>query len=189
MIAVSLIASLLFGAAFGASRTRPNIVFFLVDDQDVMLNSLDAMQKTRELFTENGLKFYNGFSSTPVCCVSRSSMLLGRYVHNHMAMNNTVSGNCYSDDWISMEEPFAYNNYLHKAGYKTLYSGKYLNNYGKGDDDSGRTYETIPVGWDEWFTLVGDAKFYDYTLSHNGEKEELSVVFFLFGFCCEFAHF
>ena len=125
------------------------------------------MQKTRE----NGLKFYNGFSSTPVCCVSRSSMLLGRYVHNHLARNNTVSGNCYSDDWISAEEQYAYNNYLHKAGYKTYYSGKYLNNYGKGSTGSGRTYSTVPVGWDEWYTLVGDAKFYSYTLSHNGVEE------------------
>jgi len=155
-----------------STTTQPNVILFLIDDQDILLNSLDALSKTQEIFSDGGLQFINGFVSTPVCCVSRSSILTGRYIHNHVTINNTVDGNCYSQAWIDEEEPRSFAAYLKEnADYKVYYSGKYLNNYGKGDDEDGLSYKNIPVGYDEWYTLVGDSQFYDYSLSNNGELE------------------
>jgi len=56
---------------------------------------------------------------------------------------------------------------MQRLNYTTQYSGKYLNNYGQ--DAVGGT-DHVPPGWDDWFGLVGNSKFYNYTVSDNGES-------------------
>ena len=84
----------------GFVNATPNIVMFLTDDQDLVLNGLEPMPKTREWFSD-GQIFENAFVSTPVCCPSRSSLLTGRYQHNTKVVNNSVAGNCYGEEWRS----------------------------------------------------------------------------------------
>ena len=84
----------------GFVNATPNIVMFLTDDQDLVLNGLEPMPKTREWFSD-GQIFENAFVSTPVCCPSRSSLLTGRYQHNTKVVNYSVAGNCYGEEWRS----------------------------------------------------------------------------------------
>uniref|UniRef100_A0A3Q1ID20 N-acetylglucosamine-6-sulfatase n=1 Tax=Anabas testudineus TaxID=64144 RepID=A0A3Q1ID20_ANATE len=51
--------------------------------------------------------------------------------------------------------------YLNKHKYQTFFAGKYLNQYGKKEaGDVGH----VPPGWDQWFALVGNSQYYNYTL-------------------------
>lgn len=71
------------------------------------------------------------FTVTPLCCPSRSSILTGRYPHNHMVRNNSLSGNCSSTEWQKGPETATFPLYLSKQKYQTFFAGKYLNQVGK----------------------------------------------------------
>lgn len=67
------------------------------------------------------------FTTSPLCCPSRSSILTGNYVHNHNAVNNSISGNCNSKAWQDGPEKKTIATYLKAMGYSTFFAGKYLN--------------------------------------------------------------
>lgn len=133
-----------FGLIIICVAKPPNIVLFLMDDQDIMINGMTALPKTMEIFKTNGIEFTNAFASTPVCCVSRGSILTGRYVHNAQIFNNSIFGGCGSKAYIKHDEPYSYASYLNKkANYRTFFSGKYLNLYGRTDE---MPYTHVPQG-------------------------------------------
>jgi len=57
---------------------------------------------------------------------------------------------------------------LQAAGYRTMFAGKYLNQYGAREAGG---VGHVPPGWDWWLGLVGNSKYYNYTLSMNGKAE------------------
>ena len=96
-----------------AASPQPNIFVLLTDDQDDLLNSTIVQPNLLSRVGGQGVRFANGFVNHPVCCVSRSSLLTGRYSHNTHVLNNSAvtgdqpRGNCTSPAWAANLEPRA----------------------------------------------------------------------------------
>ncbi|XP_069693166.1 N-acetylglucosamine-6-sulfatase-like [Periplaneta americana] len=165
---ILLLLSLIVVCRVPECYSGSNIVLIVTDDQDLMLGGLTPMVKTRNLIANMGITFSNAFVTTPICCPSRASILSGQYQHNHHTVNNSVSGGCSSRHWQQHVEPRTWPAQLHEAGYTTFYAGKYLNQYGY--EKTGGV-EHLPPGWDWWIGLVGNSRYYNYTLSVNGTAE------------------
>ena len=125
-----LVALFFISSIFAQESCKSNIVMFITDDQDYVLDGLEPMVKTREWFS-SGQFFENAFVSTPVCCPSRASLLTGRYQHNTHVVNNSEAGNCYGPEWTSqngLEASSTFSSIIKQgANYNTFYAGKYLN--------------------------------------------------------------
>lgn len=84
--------------------------------------------------------------------------MTGSFAHNTKTFNNSKSGGCYGKVWKNHE----FNTFpklLQDAGYETFYAGKYLNEY--------KTSE-IPPGYNQWLGLLGNSRYFNYTLNENG---------------------
>ena len=160
---------------------RPNIIFIFTDDQPY--HTVQYMPTVRDVLMKDGINFENGFSTTPLCCPSRASILTGEYVHNHQVYTNTMplGGAPKFDDTSS------YAVWLKNAGYRTAYLGKYLNDY-----DSLQPYGYVAKGWEEWDVFlgknlhadddVGASQYYlDFSVSENGNVVEYNGEKSIFG--------
>ncbi|XP_076178935.1 N-acetylglucosamine-6-sulfatase isoform X2 [Ptiloglossa arizonensis] len=152
------------------SYSAENIVLILADDLDIFLDGMTPMTNTLDLIGNKGASFSNCFVASPICCPNRASILTGRYQHNHLVVNNSVSGGCNSIKWQNLQEPNTFAAHLkQKMLYTTFYAGKYLNQYGA---DAVGGPDHVPIGWDWWAGLIGNSKYYNYSLSINGTKQK-----------------
>lgn len=64
------------------NEAKPNIVFFLTDDQDKHIDSLEYMPLVQKYIADKGTVYDSHYCTTAICCPSRVSLLTGKHAHN-----------------------------------------------------------------------------------------------------------
>ena len=102
------------------------------------------MPNVRRLLVDKGTTFSNHTITLPTCCPSRVTFLRGQYPHNHKIGYGVRAGE------VSFRRQgharSTVGTWLNKAGYRTGYIGKYLNDF------SADRYS--PPGWDRFYANV-----------------------------------
>ncbi|KXJ88871.1 alkaline-phosphatase-like protein [Microdochium bolleyi] len=106
---------------------RPNIVFVLVDDQDLHLQSMDYLPLIKKHLGDHGTTFSKHFCTTAVCCPSRVSLWTGMLAHNTNVTDVHPPYGGYpkfvrqglGDRYLPV--------WLQQSGYNTYYTGKLFN--------------------------------------------------------------
>ena len=137
------------------SRTRPNIIFILIDDLrwdevDYPFVKIPNIQR----IAREGVRFQNAFVTTPLCSPSRASYLTGQYTHKDGVTDNT-------DHSPRSYELVTFPRLLHDAGYETAFLGKWH----MGVDDNPRP------GIDYWVSVKGQGSYLDPEFNVNGRRE------------------
>jgi len=127
------IAFLLTSSLAYAQTDKPNIVFILIDDQD--MNQIGAYGA--DVYTPNmnrlaaeGIKFNNFYVSSTVCTPSRYSFLTGRYAGNSYSKLYTNQVGENNQGFPSFNVALEADNMnvatmMKSAGYVTGFTGKY----------------------------------------------------------------
>jgi arylsulfatase A-like enzyme len=140
-----------------SATTQPNIVFILTDDQRA--GTMQYMPMTSSIFSTSSVTFTNAFSTTPLCCPARASILSGLWTHNHGVLSNIAPFGAPAFQDVSTLATW-----LDGAGYRTALVGKYLNLY-----DQLTPWPYLPPGWDEWRVFKSPG-YYNYRLVENGTE-------------------
>jgi arylsulfatase A-like enzyme len=122
-----ILGAMALGAIGLTSRTeavqpRPNIIFILTDDQrwDALGCNSNTVIKTPNIdaMARDGVNFKNSFVTTPICCVSRATILTGQYMRTHGIRNFNQP---FSPEQMAMTYPCI----MRRNGYFTGFTGKW----------------------------------------------------------------
>ena len=156
---VVAVAACALPASASAQDARPNVVLVVTDDQTQ--ESVRVMNGVERLLAARGTRFERAFSTFPLCCPSRATLLTGQYAHNHGVIHNAGPTGGYP----RLDHGNALPVWLQRTGYRTIQLGRYLNGYGTAVDGL-----TIPPGWSDWNASV-DPTTFDYSswnMNENG---------------------
>ena len=116
----------------GVAHAKPNFVYILMDDTDLLLGSADAMlHRTKALIADEGATFTQFTTLSPKCTPSRTGQLVGRHYHNVRPSPTTERWKPPPGGGLNettMFEPTALFPMLHSHGYWTSIVGKVHNN-------------------------------------------------------------
>lgn len=142
-------------AASPAGTGRPNLVFVLTDD--MRADDLAHLPITRRLIADQGMEFTDAISPHPLCCPARAQLATGQYAQNNGVQHNRgVHGGFQALD--PEQEASAW---FRDAGYRTAFSGKFLNGYGP--------HDVRPAGWTRWDALTrGTYDYVDFSMTDDG---------------------
>lgn len=149
-------AASLGGSAWGARRSRPNIVVIVVDDMRfdeygagghpyLKTPSIDAL-------AAGGATFRNAYHATPLCSPNRASILTGQYASKHGILDNTSRA-------FASHQLHTFAQELQKADYETAHVGKWH----MGNDPTPRP------GYDYWVSFEGQGRTHDPELYEDGK--------------------
>lgn len=138
--------------SFTSSNRRPNVLVIVTDDQRV--GTLGTMLETREWMVDGGTSYTNAFVTTPLCCPARTSIMTGRFAHNHGVKTNP--------DGYLIDEHTTLQRYLQAGGYRTGLIGKFL---------SGWKLNKDPAYFDEWriMSLEKRSRYYGARWNLDGK--------------------
>jgi arylsulfatase A-like enzyme len=122
----------------------------ITDDQ--RFDSMAVMPKTRSWFGDGGRRYTRAYVTTPLCCPARSSILSGKYAHNHLVTDNT------SEARLRLNVDEIIQKALHDAGYRTAMAGKFLNSW----------VTTDPPPWFDTFALEQKYDYRDPIMNVDG---------------------
>lgn len=132
---------------------RPNIVLVMTDDMTA--SDLAYMPITRRVLAEQGVSFDRALSPHPLCCPARAAILTGQY-----AQNNGVKSNQPPFDYAALEPGTALPVWLHRAGYLTGFTGKYLNGFS--------SHGPRQPGWDYWDpSMMNQYAYQPFAMAEN----------------------
>lgn len=148
------------------SRTHPNILMILSDDQGAWAMGCagnDEIQTpTLDALAAEGTRLENFFCASPVCSPARASLMTGQPPSRHGVHDylHGLEAGPEAPDFLSGQPLFT--DELATAGYYMGLSGKWH----LGANDEARH------GFDHWYALEGGGSPYDRaTMYRNGEKE------------------
>ncbi len=135
-------------------HAKPNIVLVLMDDFSVdLLPTLAAAAQMER----RGASYAHAFTVDSMCCVSRASLMTGQYPHQTGVLTNIsgATGLGGYPAWVAGGNPQrSVNVALQRAGWRTGFVGKYLNEY---EWNPGWPTPDLPPGWDQFQALFGSA--------------------------------
>ena len=110
-----------------ASPSRPNVLYIMTDQQ--RYDSLSSVGRTAcrtphlDQLAGEGIRFDNAYTVCALCSPARTSMLTGRYPHNHRMWNNNDMMQWAIRDLADEERMISQD--LVEMGYNCGYSGKW----------------------------------------------------------------
>lgn len=143
------LGGLLAGPGRARAAVRPNVLLIVADE--ARPETLAVMPKTVHWMTRWSRIYPQAYVTTPLGNPSRSSLMTGRYAHNHLVQNDGSSATLDASTTTIQA-------YLHAAGYRTALFGKYLD--GWADPRSGISR---PSNFDRWASFPASFAYYDAT--------------------------
>ena len=138
-----------FASANAQSRTPPNIVVIMIDDEDVaslrLLVDRGLMPNLKRYLLDVGDEFTEAFVVGSYGATSRAGFLTGQYPHNH----REVGTDPLFGGPIKFNQASTVATWLQSAGYRTALVGRYITGYGVHNPPT-----SIPPGWTKWGGLV-----------------------------------
>ena len=140
-----------------AKRSRPNIVFILVDDlrwDEIGIAGHPYVRTPNiDRIGKDGAHFRNAFATTPLCSPSRASFLTGQYANTHGITDNV-------DRSPASHRLMTFPLLLNRSGYETAFIGKWH----MGNDDLARP------GFDRWVSFKGQGTYRDPDINEDGKS-------------------
>lgn len=112
LLILAFVAPMISSMATLESRSsrKPNIVFILVDDQDLHLDSLAHMDILQKQLVRKGVFFTKHYGHVSQCCPARTTIWTGKHAHNTNV--TSVWPNTPGGAWKAVQEFGWYNRLL-----------------------------------------------------------------------------
>ena len=180
---------------------RPNILVLITDDQDVLLGGVEHMPLWQREIVAQGVSFRHAFVHTPICCPSRSSILV-RCVRGLLVACSAMQEMLLllpvqvsiANSLVLVSSFPQTGNYLHNGGAldNTFEHNCYGPDWQRRAEHAtfavhaqAAGYQTsyagkylnqykrtkVPPGWSTWYGLEGNSVYYDYSLVVQNDTE------------------